>query len=108
MDKRAEILRNLMNENGVKVSDIVKISGLPYSTVKAILERGAGKAGYVNVCKICHALGISTDDLEKMVSDISYRPDTVAAHNDGENFTDDELEKIEEYKKLLVAARPKE
>lgn len=37
MDKRAEIIRNLMNENGVKVSDIVKTSGLPYSTVKAIL-----------------------------------------------------------------------
>lgn len=32
---------------------------------------------------------------------------TVAAHKDGDNFTLDELEKIEEYKKLLIAARPK-
>ena len=56
MDKRAEIIRNLMNENGVKVSDIVKKSGLPYSTVKAILERGAEKAGYVNVCKNVKAM----------------------------------------------------
>ena len=69
MEQRAEILRNLMEEKGMKVSDIVKISGLPYSTVKAILERGAEKAGYVNVCKICNALGISADELEKMVSD---------------------------------------
>ena len=45
--ERAEILRALMEEKGMKVSDIVKISGLPYSTVKAILERGAEKAGYV-------------------------------------------------------------
>ncbi len=30
-----------------------------------------------------------------------------AAHKDGENFTPEELEKIEEYKKLLIAARPK-
>lgn len=109
MDKRAEILRDLMIKNGIKVSDIVKKSGLPYSTVKAILERGAEKAGYINVCKICSALGISTDDLEKMVSDTSYTtPTTIAAHKDGDNFTDDELEKIEEYKKLLLAARPKE
>lgn len=34
--------------------------------------------------------------------------DTVAAHKDGDNFTPEELQKIEEYKKLLIAARPKE
>ena len=41
MDQRAELLRKLMDSKNMKVSDIVKISGLPYSTVKAILERGA-------------------------------------------------------------------
>lgn len=41
---------------------------------------------------------------------IYYVPDTstVAAHKGGENFTSEELNKIEEYKKLLIAARPKE
>ena len=54
MDQRAEILRTLMDEKKMKVSDIVKISGLPYSTVKAILERGAEKAGYVNAVSYTH------------------------------------------------------
>lgn len=36
------------------------------------------------------------------------KPTTLAAHFDGENFTEEELNKIEEYKKLLLAARPKE
>lgn len=31
----------------------------------------------------------------------------IAAHKDDENFTPEELEKIEEYKKLLLAARPR-
>lgn len=35
-------------------------------------------------------------------------PDTIAAHKDGEIFTADELAKIEEYKKLLLAARPED
>lgn len=35
-------------------------------------------------------------------------PTTIAAHKDGDNFTPEELDKIEEYKKLLIAARPKE
>lgn len=108
MDKRTELLRKLMEDKNMKVADIVRISGLPYSTVKAILERGAEKAGYINVCKICKALGISADELEQMVIDESYQPTTIAAHKDGENFTPDELVKIEEYKKLLLAARPKD
>lgn len=108
MDQRAEVLRNLMEEKNMKVANIVKISGLPYSTVKAILERGVEKAGYVNVCKICSALGITADELEHMVSDSSPEPTTIAAHFDGENFTSKELDKIEEYKKLLLAARPKD
>lgn len=35
-------------------------------------------------------------------------PSTLAAHKDGEDFTAEELSKIEEYKRLLIAARPKE
>ena len=38
MEQRAELLRKLMEEKNMKVADIVRISGLPYSTVKAILE----------------------------------------------------------------------
>ncbi len=97
MDKRTELLRNLMEERNMKVSDIVKLSGLPYSTVKAILERGAEKAGYVNVCKICKALGISADELEQMVIDESYQPTTIAAHFDGDEYTEDELEEIRQF-----------
>ena len=97
MDQRAEPLRKIMEEKNMKVSDIVKISGLPYSTVKAILERGAEKAGYINVCKICNALGISADELEKMVSDNSYQPATIAAHFDGDKFTPEQIERIKAF-----------
>lgn len=66
--KRSAILRNLMTEKGMKVSDIAKESGLAYSTVKSILENGTEKAGYINVYKICLALGITADELEQMVN----------------------------------------
>ena len=101
MEQRAELLRKLMEEKNMKVADIVRISGLPYSTVKAILERGAEKAGYVNVCKICNALGITTDELEKMVSDQDYRPNTLAAHFDGDEYTDDEMNEIKQFAEFV-------
>ena len=86
-----------MENKNMKVADIVKISGLPYSTVKAILERGAEKAGYVNVCKICNALGITADELEKMVADDTYQPTTLAAHFDGDEYTESEMEEIKNF-----------
>ena len=89
----------------MKVSDIVKISGLPYSTVKAILERGAEKAGYVNVCKICNALGISSDELEKKVADNNYKPTTIAAHFDGDEYTEDELDEIRQFAEFVKNKR---
>ena len=105
MDQRAELLRKLMEQKNMKVADIVKISGLPYSTVKAILERGAEKAGYINVCKICNALGISADELEKMVADQNYQPTTLAAHFDGEEYTESELEEIKNFAEYVKTKR---
>lgn len=97
MDLRAELLKKIMENKNMKVADIVKISGLPYSTVKAILERGAEKAGYVNVCKICNALGITADELEKMVADDTYQPTTLAAHFEGDEYTEAEMEEIRNF-----------
>lgn len=105
MDKRTELLRKLMEDKNMKVADIVRISGLPYSTVKAILERGAEKAGYVNVCKICKSLGISADELEQMVIDESYQPTTIAAHFDGDEFTESELEEIKNFAEFVKNKR---
>ena len=105
MEQRAELLRKIMEEKNMKVADIVRMSGLPYSTVKAILERGAEKAGYVNVCKICNALGISADELEKMVVDQDYQPTTLAAHFDGDEYTESELEEIKNFAEYVKAKR---
>lgn len=105
MEQRAELLRKLMEQKNMKVADIVKISGLPYSTVKAILERGAEKAGYINVCKICNALGISADELEKMVANQNYQPTTLAAHFDGEEYTESELEEIKNFAEYVKTKR---
>ena len=64
--ERAEILRKLMAQQNIKVADIVRITGIAYSTIKSMLENGIEKTSYVNVCKICEALGITTDQLEEM------------------------------------------
>lgn len=101
MEQRAEILREIMESKSMKVSDIVKSSRLPYSTVKAILERGAEKAGYVNVCKICTALGITADELEQMVTEPEHAPSTKAAHFDGSEYTEEQINRIKEFAEFI-------
>ena len=65
--ERSTIIRKLMEDKGMKVSDVSKESGIAYSTVKSILENGIGKASYVNICKICESVGITADKLEDMI-----------------------------------------
>lgn len=95
--ERAKILRDLMEKKSYKVADIVRISGLPYSTVKYMLENGIEKATYTNVQKVCNALGITADELEKLVISNDNSPQTLAAHFDGTEYTEEELEEIRQF-----------
>jgi len=94
--ERARILRQIMEQKNMKVADIVRLSGLPYSTVKYMLENGIEKATYTNVQRVCKALGISADELEEITS-ATDTPKTLAAHFDGEEYTEDELEEIKQF-----------
>lgn len=101
--ERAKILRQLMEEKSYKVADIVRASGLPYSTVKYILENGIEKASYTNVQKICKALGITADDLEGRLN--SDEPQTLAAHFDGTEYTEEELEEIKQFAEFVKSRK---
>lgn len=63
---RNEILKSIMQKKGMKVSDVAREANVPYTSVKSIFERSIEKASYINICKICAALGISADELEDM------------------------------------------
>jgi predicted transcriptional regulator len=102
--KRAKILRTIMENKSYKVADVVKISGLPYSTVKYILENGIEKASYTNVQKICKAIGITTDELEEMAA-YDSPVQTIAAHFDGDEYTEEELDEIRQFAEFVKNKR---
>ena len=92
-----------------KFSEVID---MPWTTLDSILKRGVANSNISNVLKITRELEIDAEKLidGKIVSTTNTvnKPSSLAAHKDGENFTDEELSKIEEYKRLLIAARPKE
>ena len=104
-----DLLKDLILSKYKSVREFTTQLEMPYSTLDSIFKRGVRKASVDNLIKICDSLAISTDALvDGKIETKNTSSDTIAAHKDGENFTPEELAKIEEYKKLLLAARPKD
>ena len=110
MEKTEDLLKELILSKYKSILEFTNQIEMPYSTLDSIFKRGVRKASVENLIKICDALNISADSLVNgsIEYKIAEQSTTIAAHKEGGNFTPEELEKIEEYKKLLLAARPKE
>ena len=62
--KRNEILKDLMRQKNLCTADIARLTGIPYTTLKSIFDRGVAKSSQSSVCAICAALDITTDQLD--------------------------------------------
>ncbi|MEC0497190.1 helix-turn-helix transcriptional regulator [Bacillus glycinifermentans] len=107
MDARTEIIKKLIKEKYPSKKVFAEKIGIPPTTLHSMLSRGIGNATVDNVIKVCRGLGITTDQLEKMAygeEDIT----TIAAHHDGEDWTEEELQTIETFKAYVRSIRKKE
>ena len=101
-------LRNLMINKCGSVSAFAASIGIPYTTVDSILKRGVQKANIDNIIKICAALEISVDELARgVIKKKIEEPTTIAAHFDGDEYTEEELEKIKQFAEFVKSQRPK-
>lgn len=104
-----ERLKELILNRYKSIREFTNSIDMPYSTFDSILKRGIANSNITNVLKISSALDIDTEKLAsgeivQKIDDIQI----VAAHKEnGKNWTSEELNRIEEYKKLLLAARRK-
>ena len=105
MDK-TEIISRLIKDTGMSVRAFSEKAGLPYTTVRSILERGIENSSVNKVIRICEALGISIDELlrrERDNEDIECIT-TIAAHHEGD-WSQEELEEIERFKEFVKSKR---
>ncbi len=97
LEKIAEYKKKL----NLTTEELSERSGVPVGTLNKILS-GTTKDPKLETLKaIARVLDLTLNNFDDI-------PVTIAAHKDGESFTPEEMERIEEYKKLLIAARPKE
>ncbi|PTY76208.1 hypothetical protein B5V89_18725 [Heyndrickxia sporothermodurans] len=68
MDKRTEVIEQLIDKTGLSKKAFAEQIGLPPTTLRSMLQRGVGNASVDNVIKVCKGLGITTEELEKMAN----------------------------------------
>lgn len=80
---------------------------MPWTTLDSILKRGIANSNITNVMKITRELNIDTESLASgVIIDINYiEPQTIAAHFDGDEFTEDELEEIKQFAEFVKNKR---
>ena len=105
--KRTEVLRGLIDDTGLSLKAFSEKAGIPYTTLRSMLERGIGNASVNNVIKICKTLGITIEELGEMAGENGRKePATVAAHlPDDVELTEEEQEDLEEYIQFILSRR---
>lgn len=109
MDKRAEIVKNMIDQKWKSRRAFAKEIGIAPTTLASMLERGIGNASVDNVVKVVNGLGITTDELQRMATGEGEKPttnmiETIAAHIDGDT-TEEELEEIARYIEFIKSQR---
>ena len=81
---------------------------MPWTTLDSILKRGVANSNITNVMKITKELGLDTESLAiGKIQEAIYReePTTLAAHFDGTEYTEEELEEIRSFAEFVKNKR---
>lgn len=85
-----------------KFSEVIN---MPWTTLDSILKRGVANSNISNVLKITRELEIDAEKLidGKIVSTANAvnEPTTLAAHFDGDEYTEEQLDRIKEFAKFI-------
>ena len=118
-------LRKLIIERYGSLKGFADKTGIPYTTLASIFQRGISNAKVTNITKITEELNIDTNELvsgkiapaypaepltkeqEEILEKYgSYPPlETLAAHFDGDEYTDEELKEIRRFAKYIKSLR---
>ena len=85
----------LMKERNINKADLARESGVPYTTIDGFYKKGSENAKLSTLKKLCTYFNCTLDYLaDDAVND---SPTTIAAHFDGDDFTEDELDEIRQF-----------
>lgn len=94
-------LSELMEANHTNANELAKKLDVSPQTIYSLIKRDSKKADIEMLSRIADVLGVT---LEYFVNETD-EPVTIAAHFDGTEFTEEELEEIRQYAKFIKMRR---
>ena len=70
--KISNFIQEILEERGLTVKDLSKMTNIPYTTLLGIFKRGLAKADVQEFIKICKALGERPEEIIRLVYDDKY------------------------------------
>lgn len=103
MNELESNLKALIIQEYGSLKKFTEIIDMPWTTLNSILNRGVANSNITNVLKITRELGL---DAEKLVDGEICKsalepPATLAAHFDGDEYTEEELEEIKQFAEFV-------
>lgn len=98
-----ERVKNLCDKHGITVAMLEEKLGIPNNTIYQWKEGSTRKPSLERLEKIADYFNVSLDYLRGRTNDIEV--ETIAAHHTGEEWTDEELEEIEQFKEFVRMKR---
>jgi len=98
-----EKLDVLMNERGLNKSQLAALSGVPYTTIVSLYEKGAENAKRSTLLSLARCFNVSLDYLaDDSITERGTRIVASAGHFDVNRLTPEGRERYEEYIEFLA------
>lgn len=91
-------LSQLLEANGTNPSELAKKVGVSPQTIYSIIKRDSKKADIEVLLRIANIFGVT---VEYFVDEDTHAPVTLAAHFDGDEYTEEQLDRIKEFAKFI-------
>ena len=89
----------MKRNNIANKSELSRLSGIPYTTIDGFYKKGSDNIKLSTLKKLANCLHCSLDFL--VDDSANEEPTTLAAHFDGDDFTEDELEEIRQFAEFV-------
>lgn len=127
-------LKNILSERGITVKDFAKQINVPATTLYSFIKRDSEDVKLELITKICNGLGIKVTDFLKsldyidgkpttifdltnldkkeinkisneIIKETTNEPLTIAAHFDGDEYTEEEMDEIRKFAEFVKSQR---
>lgn len=108
--KLTEKLDMLMKERGITKADLARESGIPYTTITSLYDKGYENVKLSTLKKLADYFNCSLDFIADDNVDIRNErmPTTIAAHlPEGVELTDEEMKQVNDFIQFIISKRDK-